>query len=62
MKFTRLNRRQIDQLSSIAADAGLVSLATVVLPALLDKVDLNQIVLGLIVTLILWAISLWLKK
>lgn len=62
MKFARLNKRQIDKLSDISSDAGLVSLAVVVLPAVLDKFNATQVLLGIVTTIFPWAVSLWLKK
>ncbi|MBI3289899.1 hypothetical protein HYZ78_00710 [Candidatus Microgenomates bacterium] len=62
MKFTRLNRKQIDKLSDITSDVGLVSLASVILPALLDRFDLTLVLLGMLATVFSWITSLWLKK
>jgi hypothetical protein len=58
----KLRRRQLDQLSDIASDVGLVALASVVLPAVLDKFDPIEVGLGLLATILFWSISLWLKK
>ncbi len=57
-----LNRKQLDTLSEISKDIGLVTLASVVLPAVLDKFNPTLLVLGGITTVTFWAISIWLRK
>ncbi|MBI2334313.1 hypothetical protein HYU96_00770 [Candidatus Daviesbacteria bacterium] len=47
---TKLNKEQLIKLSDIVSDAGLVALASVVLPAVLDKFDLSRVTLGLFAT------------
>ncbi len=58
----RLNNKQLDKLSDIASDVGLISLASVVLPAILDRVNLVLVVLGLLATSGFWSFSIWLKR
>lgn len=50
MKSVRLNRRQVDKLSDIFADTGLICLATIVIPAVLDRINLFLVLLGSIST------------
>ncbi len=61
-RLLRLSERQLEKLSDILSDAGLVALASVVLPALLDKFSVITIILGLIVTFTCWVASLSLRK
>lgn len=58
----KLNEKQIDKLADIASDIGLITLATIVLPAAFDRVDLNKLILGSVATLIFWIASIGLKK
>ncbi|MBI3559888.1 hypothetical protein HY087_02065 [Candidatus Gottesmanbacteria bacterium] len=58
----RLTKHRLDKLSDIASDVGLVSLASVVLPAVLDKFDLTQVILGGTAALICWVVSIWIRK
>lgn len=58
----RLSEKRLDKLSDIISDVGLVALAVVVIPAVIDKFDLFKVVLGLIVTVFLWSFSIWLRK
>lgn len=58
----KLNRRQLDKLSDIFSDIGLVVLASVVLPAMFDRVDPLRVILGVFATIIFWIISLILRK
>lgn len=58
----RLNKRQLDKLSDIVSDVALLSLASVVLPAILDKFNPLLIVLGLLTTILLWSVSIKLRR
>lgn len=58
----KLNDDQINKLSDIFSDIGLVALASVALPAVFDKVDLNRVISGLIPALTCWLISLYLRR
>ena len=60
--FPRLNEKQLEKLSDISSDVGLIALAVVAIPAVLDKFDLFRVVLGLIGTILFWVFSLWLKR
>ena len=60
--LSQLNELQIDKLSDICSDVALVSLASVVLPAVFDKGDPIQVSLGLVIALAFWSLSLWLRK
>lgn len=62
MRITKPGRKQTDKLSDILSDIGLVSLASVVLPAMFDKYDLIRVLLGIAVSLIFWLSSYRLKK
>lgn len=57
-----MNNDQIAKLSDIASDIGLVALASVVLPAVLDKFNLLMIILGSVAALALWIISILLRR
>lgn len=58
----RLNARQLDKLSDISSDVGLVALASVALPALFEKFNILVILIGSSLTIMFWAISLWLRR
>jgi len=58
--FSKLN--QLNKLSDIASETALISLASVVLPAVLDKTDSARVIVGLVATIVLWLISLWILK
>ena len=60
--MVKWNKRQIEKLAEISSDVGLVALASVVLPAVLDKFNLLLVTLGLIITILCWIISVWLLK
>jgi len=64
MKFTfpKLKEKQLDKLSDIASDIGLVSPASVIFPAVLDKFSLTAVALGTFITFVSWIISLWLRR
>ena len=57
----RFNRKQIDKLSDIVSDIGLVSLAAVAIPSLLDRVDLIRVILGIVISFTLWIVSVKLR-
>ena len=58
----RLGESQIQKLADIASDTGLVALGSVVLPAVFDRMDIMRMALGLVATVLLWLISIWLVK
>lgn len=58
----RLTKRRFDKLSDIASDIGLVALASVVLPAVLDKIDAGRVVSGLAAMMFFWVFSIWLRR
>lgn len=60
--FPQLSKHQLDKLSDIASDVGLVSLASVVLPAVLDRVDVVKVLLGSVATIFFWLFSLRLRR
>lgn len=62
LPIPRLNDRQVEKLSDISSDIGLVTLASVVIPAALDRYNLFAVILGLLATFIFWLISLRLRK
>lgn len=57
-----LSDEQLTKLSDISSDLGVVAVASVVLPALLDKFKLLPILLGSCIAIILLVTSLWLLK
>lgn len=58
----RLSDRQLEKLSDIFSDIGLVSLASVILPAILGTFDKSVLLLGILVTLVCWIISLVFRR
>lgn len=62
ISFFRLSKRQLEKLSDISSDVGLIALASVVLPAALDKFNPVAVLLGLLATFIFWTISLFLRR
>ncbi len=58
----RLTKRRLDKLSDIASDIGLISLASVVLPAALDRFNPYALAWGLVATIVFWLISLILRR
>ena len=62
MRKLRLSKKQLDKLSDISSDVGLIALASVVIPAALDKFNPIAVALGLLATFIFWVISLALRK
>lgn len=62
MPDIKLNQRQFDKLSDIFSDIALVTLASIVLPSVIDKLDMNRLILGAISTILLWLTSLLLRK
>lgn len=62
LNFPELNKRQLEKLSDIASDLGLVSIATVVFPAVFDKADPDRVRLGLVIALVFWIYSIWLRR
>lgn len=58
----RLSKNQIYKLSDISSDIGLIWIAVVFLPAILDKFELFKVVLGLLAACIFWILSVWLRK
>jgi hypothetical protein len=62
LDFPKLSKKQLDKLSDIFSDVGLVSLAALALPALFDSWNPLRVVLGLAATLICWFISLFLRR
>jgi len=60
--FYKLNEDQLDKLSDIFSDLGLVGVAAVVLPAIFDKINLSIAVFGILATIVLWYISLWIRR
>lgn len=57
-----LSKKRLDKLSDIASDIGLVALATVVLPAVLDRFEPIRVILGLSVAIGFWTFSIWVRK
>ncbi|MFH1564284.1 MAG: hypothetical protein ABIC82_00305 [bacterium] len=56
----RLSDKQVSKLADISSDIAILALASVVLPAILDRYDLFSALIGLWVTLFCWLISIWL--
>lgn len=58
----RLTAEQFDKLGDITADLGVVAVASVVLPALLDRFHLMVAIFGFISAAGLLLLSIWLVK
>ncbi len=58
----RLTDAQLQKLPDIASDTGLIALGSVVLPAVLDRMDVTRMTLGLVATVLLWLTSIMLLK
>ena len=58
----RLNEKQIDTVSEILSNIAVVSLASVVLPAMLDRFNLILVIWGSLASIFLWIASIWLRK
>ena len=58
----RLSETQLEKLSDIASDVGLIGIASIVLPAVFDRFDILKIFVGIIITVFFWAHSLWLRR
>ena len=58
----RLSETQLEKLSDIASDVGLVALASVVLPAVLDKFNMTEVLLGSVATVFFWTVSILLRR
>lgn len=58
----RFTENQLIKLADIASNIGLVALASVAIPAILDRPDTHAFIIGLASALSFWLISLWLIK
>ena len=58
----QLSDEKISRVSDISADFGNVMLASVVLPAILDKLEIILATAGIALTLFFWIISIALLK
>ncbi len=58
MLIPRLNSKQIDRLSEIYMGIGLISLVSLAIPALIDKLNLTVLLSSLILALLFWIASL----
>lgn len=56
------NQKQVEKLSDIFEDIGLVVLASVVIPSFLDRFNLHLILLGLGITSLFWYLSLLVRR
>ena len=62
MLIKTLNQKQIEKLSDIASDLGLVSVASVVLPAALEKFNVGAIMVGIVLAVFFWLTSVWFRR
>lgn len=53
----KLNRRQLNKLSDIYAEIGIVFFAIVALPAVLDKTNPKMLISGIIIAVICWILA-----
>lgn len=58
----KLNNKQVDKISDICSDIGLITLAAVVLPSFLDRLDIQRLLIGLMMSFLLWFFSVKLKS
>lgn len=62
MNLPELNDNQIAKLADVVSDIALVALASVALPAVLERLHIFLAIAGVIAALLLWIMSLWLLK
>lgn len=62
IKDLELNDRQLAKLSDISSDLGLVSTASIILPAVFDRFNLTLLVVGTVASFSFWIISLVLRR
>lgn len=62
MVFLHLTKDQVKKISDIASDIGIVALASVIIPSVLDKFNFFIIISGIIITLTSWIFSVRLRK
>jgi hypothetical protein len=62
VEWYNLNSKQIEKLSDILSDVGLVSLASVALPAIFGNLNILAALSGIMATFICWFASLALRK
>ncbi|MBI4034823.1 MAG: hypothetical protein HY381_00315 [Candidatus Chisholmbacteria bacterium] len=58
----RFTSAQFQTLVDICIGIGLVALASVVLPAAIDRGDTSVLLLGIATTLVFWSLAMWLAK
>ncbi|MBI2051675.1 hypothetical protein HYT33_02840 [Candidatus Roizmanbacteria bacterium] len=58
----RLNKTQVEKISDIASDLGLVAVASIVLPAVVDRLNGLLVILGTAMACLCWYISLTVLK
>lgn len=62
MNLPKLNDSQIAKLADICSEVAIVSLASIILPAVFDGFNFLRMLFGLVATGLLWISSLWLLK
>ncbi|OGH17616.1 MAG: hypothetical protein A2868_03995 [Candidatus Levybacteria bacterium RIFCSPHIGHO2_01_FULL_40_15b] len=62
INYPRLSDNRIEKLSDIISDIALISLASVALPAALDRFDVIKLLAGGILSVFFWIISIWLRR
>ena len=58
----RLSDNRLDKLSDIASDLALIAVASVALPAVLDRYDPVKDMAGVATAIFLWTFSVWLRR
>lgn len=61
-ELSKLSTDQLQKLSDIVADTGIVSLASVVLPVILGQLNPVYLIIGIPLTLLFWTTSIVLLK
>lgn len=61
-KKPRFSKHVLDRASSICSDVAQIALASIVIPALMEKYDLTNLIIGGVATLFFWTFSLLLAR
>ncbi len=58
LRVPKLNKGQLDRVSEIYMGIGHITLASVVIPTLIDKLDFRLLILGLVTSTMFWLASI----
>lgn len=62
MSVPNLNEKQLDRLSEIYMGIGLVAIASLAIPALIDRFNSNMLILSSVISILFWMASLYILK